>query len=88
MSQTESITKVVQHYIPLSSLEMENAVSNEIVYTLPLDDSSQAAYLELFKDLERNKNNLKVQNFGISSPGLEEAWIFDVFNNECNRCNN
>ena len=68
------LTKFIQKYIPNSRLVEE--IGSDIVFILPIEGSkehSMKQFENLFHDLDRNLNRLKIATYGLSDTTLEEV---------------
>lgn len=67
---TETITKVVQRYVP--SAHMDSSVGVEVTYSLPSEDADR--FEPMLSQIETDQS-LNVVNYGISVTTLEEVFL-------------
>ena len=74
----EFITKFIHDYIPTAQLICET--SYELSYILPDKGKERKGMLKkLFENLERSKNKLQCESFGLQDTTLEEVQILIPF---------
>ena len=69
----DNLTKLIASYIPGSVLKEH--VGSELCYILPSEARQTGAFEDMFRNLEKNFENLCVATYGISDTTLEEVWF-------------
>lgn len=69
--EIDQIISTVQGYVPLSS--QKNCTGNSITIALPTNDTG--ALSDLFVNLEKKKESLRINNFGVSITTMEEVFL-------------
>ncbi len=68
------ITKFIQKYVHGSRLLEQ--IGSEVIYVLPTDDvNSVKKFEQLFADLDRYMDRMKIKNYGLSDTTLEEVML-------------
>ena len=65
------LTKFIQKHIPNARLVEE--IGSDIVFSLPVEDSKETQFENLFNELDRNMKKLRITTYGLSDTTLEEV---------------
>ena len=62
----------IKRHLPSTKLVEE--IGTEMTFMLPTARGQAQAFDDLFNDLDRNKANLHIDQYGVSESTLEEVW--------------
>nr|UOU03311.1 ATP-binding cassette subfamily A2 [Brachionus rubens] len=69
----DEILNLIRLYVSSAYLKSENL--REYQFVLPLHERSNPRYWELFKELEKNFEKLRVKSYGVHDVSLEEIFV-------------